>query len=110
MIKNQSAQPSPAQPKRMAIASVILGIVNLLGGLARFLHGEIGAYLFDYYSWQYQVYFSIFIPLAIIGLILGIISQKSSKKLGKIGIVLSAVALLILLFWYFLYLGFSHMQ
>jgi len=65
---------------------------------------------FGYYDWQMPLYFRIFIPSSIFGIILGIIARKllpEDKKLGIIGIVLSFLSLLIWLVIWFWIVGWS---
>ena len=97
--------------KIISFLSFIIGSIGIIWGLLFwFLPGEVGVNLFAYYDWQMPLYFRIFIPSSIFGIILGIIARKllpEDKKLGIIGIVLSFLSLLIWLVIWFWIVGWS---
>ncbi len=96
-------------PKKGATISLVLGIISLIGSTINFWPVSIGGYLLDYYEWQPDVYYSLFIPMAIFGLILGRVGLKSpTKKMAMAGIITSCIGLLVLGLWFWIYWGFTH--
>jgi len=97
--------------KIISFLSFIIGGIGIIWGLLFwFLPGGLKVNLFGYYDWQMPLYFRIFIPSSIFGIILGIIARKllpEDKKLGIIGIVLSFLSLLIWLVIWFWIVGWS---
>jgi len=102
-------QPSiKPDPKGKAIASLILGIISLTAGLSGFfprLPFSIWSLTEEFE--EFVVYCFIFIFIAIISLILGIIALvKSTKKEFAIaGIIFSVVALVIWMGLLLLFIG-----
>jgi hypothetical protein len=91
--------------------SLIIGILGTIWGLLFWLGPEkLKLILFGYYNWQLPLYFRIFIPISILGVILGIMAIKltsGNKKLGIVGVTLSLFSLLIWLSIWFLTIGFE---
>jgi hypothetical protein len=91
--------------------SLITGILGTIWGLLFWLGtGKLKLSLFGYYDWQLPLYFRIFIPISILGAILGIMAIKltsGNKKLGIAGVVLSLFSLLIWLSIWLLTTGFQ---
>lgn len=95
--------------KIFSIISLSSGIFSLSIGLLAFLLDRVSDIVDRWF--KLGIFQYTFIPIAIVGIISGIIGQKSAqKKIAYIGIVLSIFGLIILLFWYFILFGFSHMQ
>ena len=70
----EPAAPMPGDRKGLAIASLVIGIVNLCAWLVPICGG----------------------PLAIVGMLLGILGLKSSKKtLAIVGVVLGGLTLIL---------------
>lgn len=95
--------------KTFSIISLIFGICSLGVGLLMFLLDRFSN-IVDYW-FEHGIFQHIFIPIAVLGIISGIIGQRLIlKKMAYMGIILSIFGLIILLFWYFMLFGFSHMQ
>lgn len=106
-MKNQTTQQPKINSKLWPIASLVSGIITIMASLIWFLPGPIMRFFLGN-SWQLSFYFWIFIPLSILGLILGIIGLKSTEnKMAILGIIFSIIALLILLSFFFIGLAFS---
>jgi len=99
-------QPSiKSDPKEKAIASFTLGIISLIAGIISSLPLVIVIVLLGFiYHLELELvvvwigFCLIFIFPAFVGLILGIIARKSTKKdLAIAGITLSIIALILLL-------------
>jgi len=89
---------SKPDPKGKAITSFILGIISLIMGLSGFFpHFPFSVWNLAEDFEKFIVYCFIFIFIAIISLILGIIALVKSikKKLAIAGIIFSVVALII---------------
>ena len=90
---NTNQQPKSDQ-KGKAIASLILGIISILP--------LIEAFLFPTEAIRYFLIRTP--PIAIIGLILGIMGLKSTKRnLAIVGTVLCVISLLVLLYGFLIY-------
>jgi len=102
---NQINQQSNPDPKRKAIASLVLGIISV--GLLLLLYGIIGATIIlgimemsGMGVFLMSLLFGALLS-ALVGLILGILSLKSTKRNFAIaGIILSAIGLLVLLYYF----------
>jgi hypothetical protein len=76
--------PVPGDRRGMAIASLVLGILSLCGSIFWFCSG----------------------PLAIVGIILGVLSLKSSARtMAMAGIIIAAVGIILSIVW--IIIGFT---
>lgn len=92
---NQINQQSKSDQKRKAIISLIFGISSIMSGL-------ISIYLYGSYEWASNLIIIIYLLIPVIGIIFGIYGLKSAWKiLSIVGIVLSTISLLGVLFLYF---------
>jgi len=92
--------------------SLIIGILGTIWGLLFWLGPgrKLKLSLFGYYDWQLPLYFRIFIPSSLFGVIVGIMAIKltpGNKKLEIAGLILSLFSLLIWLFVWLLTIGFE---
>lgn len=109
---DQIAQPSKTNPKWKAIASLILGIISIINGigvmyLPIIIQGlnkpfppVLVGYIYDIYG-NITTFLAVNSLISVIGIILGKIGLKSTKKAFAIaGIMLSIIGLLGTIFFY----------
>jgi hypothetical protein len=114
MGKNQIHQ---CDRKKLAIGAFISGIISFIGSFTIGVLPLFSSRVVEFHQenlWLYPLYFFLFPFLSILGIVLGIIARKSSKKiLAIMGILFGIIGWIFLLFAYFisiLYVGLSHMQ
>jgi len=91
-----------------SLTSLILGIIAMIWILLFiFASHSLRLELFGE-NWQWSLYIRIFVPISLIGLIIGVLGFKRANKiLSAIGIILCSIALIFWLFIWFWVTGWS---
>ncbi len=85
-MNNQITTPSKINPNKKAVASLVVGIISVLGGIG-------AIYIYGSYDWG-GIILIIYLLFPMAGLFFGKIGISSTKKgLAIVGIILSIIGL-----------------